>query len=67
MTMHNALNPKDHVDRLYIPRKESDSGLQGIKEIADLAILGLDNYVKKSTENLLAAARAVDSDLIEAS
>ena len=65
MTIHNALNPKSKVDRLYIPRKEGGRGLQGAEETVNMSNLGLENYVKESRERLLAAARSLDIDLIE--
>ena len=65
MTIHNALNPKSKVDRLYIPRKEGGRGLQGAEETVNTSNLGLENYVKESRERLLAAARSLDIDLIE--
>ena len=65
MTIHNALHVKSNVDRLYIPRKKSVTGLQGVKETVNLTNLRLENYVKESRERLLTAARSVDIDFIE--
>ena len=65
MPMHNVLRLKSNVDRLYIPRKESGRELQVVKGTVNLITLGLENYVKKSRECFLTAARSVDIDLIE--
>ena len=65
MTMHNALHPKSNVDRLYISRNEVGRGLHGVEEAVKLINLGLENYVKKSGECLLTAARSVDIALVE--
>ena len=65
MTMHNALHPKSNVDRLYISRNEGGRGLHGVEEAVKLINLGLENYVKKSGERLLTAARSVDIALVE--
>ena len=46
LTMHKALHPKSDVDRLYLPRNEGRRGLQSAQDTIELAILGLDNYVK---------------------
>ena len=35
MTMHEALHPRDDVDRLYVPRKEGGRGLGSIKDSVD--------------------------------
>ena len=58
--MNNALHPKSSVDRLYIPRKEDGRRLQGVNETVNVANLGLENYVKESREDFLAAVRSVD-------
>ena len=53
MTMNGALHPRDSVCRLYIPRKEGGRGLIG----TEVTILGLENYVNESSDNLIAGAR----------
>ena len=58
--MNNALHPKSSVDPLYIPRKEDGRRLQGVNETVNVANLGLENYVKESREDFLAAVRSVD-------
>ena len=65
MTMHNAPHTRSNIDCHNIPRKEEDRGLQSTKETLNLAFLELENYVKKFTEYLLLAARAMNSDLIK--
>ena len=51
MKMHD--HPKSNVHYHYIPRKEGSRRLKGINEMANLAIMKLENYVKESTEHLL--------------
>ena len=46
LNMHKALHPKSDVDRLYLPRNEGGRGLQSTQDTIELAILGLDNYVR---------------------
>ena len=57
MTMNGALHPRDSVCRLYIPRKQGGRGLIGIEDCVVLTILGLENYVNESSDNLIAGAR----------
>ena len=38
MTMHNALHPRDDVDRLYVSRKEGGKGLTSIENSVDASI-----------------------------
>ena len=45
--MHDALHLKSNIDRLYIPRKESGRGFQGVEETVNLANLGLENYINE--------------------
>ena len=35
MTMHEALHPRDDVDRLYVSRKEGGSGLTSFEDSVD--------------------------------
>ena len=51
------LHPKSDVGRLYLPRNEGGRGLQSVQDTIELAILGLDNYVRTSHEKLITAAR----------
>ena len=46
LTMHKALHLKSDVDRLHLPRNEGRRGLQSAQDTTELAILGLDNYMK---------------------
>ena len=48
------------------PRRRVLQALQGVKEAVKLTNLGLENYLKEPRERLLAAARSMDIDLIEA-
>ena len=57
MTMYRALHPRDSVDRLYLPRKEGGRGLISIEDCVDIAELSLKEYVMRSKEKMIAAAR----------
>ena len=65
LTMHKALHPKSDVDRLYLPRNEGGRGLQSTQDTIELAILGLDNYVRNSHEKLITAAREDSNEDLE--
>ena len=43
MMMYKALNPRGYIDRVYVSRKEEERGLE--------------EYIKKTTEKLITAAR----------
>ena len=62
MTMHQALNPKSGIARIYLSRKEGGRGLISVEETLKLAILGLETYVLTSEEGLVIVARRVDGD-----
>ena len=55
--MYGALQPKSDVDRLYIHSKEGGRGLISIEDCAELIIRGLEEYVHRSEERLVQAAR----------
>ena len=57
MTMYRALHPRDIVDRLYLPRKEGGRGLISIEDCVDIAELSLKEYVMRSKEKIISAAR----------
>ena len=50
MNMYGALHPRDSLARSYLPRKEGGRGLVTIEDCVQLAILGLENYVRDSIE-----------------
>ena len=52
-TTYGALHPKSDVDRLYILRKEGGRGLISIEDCVELAIRGLEVYVRRSEERLI--------------
>ena len=64
--MYGALHPESDVDRLYIPRKEGGRGLISIEDCVELAIRGLEVYVRGSEERLIQAARGDKVDGLEA-
>ena len=53
MTMHKALDPRDDVDRLYVPRKEGGRGLASIEDSVDASIQRLEDYIEKTKEDWL--------------
>ena len=42
--MHKALHPRNDVDRLYVPRKESGERLASIEDSVDASIQRLEDY-----------------------
>ena len=62
MTMHQALNPKSDVARIFLSRKEGGRGLISVEDTVKLAILGFERYVLTSEEGLFIADRIVDGD-----
>ena len=56
MTMHQALNPKSDVARIYLSRKEEGIAQISVEDTEELAILGLKRYVLTNEEGLLIAA-----------
>ena len=57
MPMHEALHPRDDVDRLYIPRKEGGRGLASIEDSVDAYIQRLEDYIEKHEGGLITAIR----------
>ena len=57
MTMHQALHPRDDVDRLYVPRKERGRGLASIEDSVDTSILRLEDYIEKHERGMIRAIR----------
>ena len=55
--MHNALHPRDEVDRLYVPRKEGGRGLASIKNSVDTSIKRIEDYIEKHERGLITAIR----------
>ena len=50
ITMHNALHPKDDIDKLYGSRKEKGRGLAGIVNCVDATFRGHEEYKKKKSQ-----------------
>ena len=65
-TIYGTLHPKSDVDRLHIPTKEGGRGLKSIEDCVELAIRGLEGYVRDSEERLIQAARGDMIDGLEA-
>ena len=57
MTMHEALHPRDDVDRLYVSRKEIGRGLAGIEDTGDASIQRLEDYIEKHEPGLITTIR----------
>ena len=65
-TIYGGLHPKCDVDRLYVPRKNGGRDLIAIEDFVELALRGLEVYVRGSDEKLLQAARGERVDGLEA-
>ena len=57
MTLHNALHPRNVVDRLYTSRKEGGRGLASIENSVDASIQQLEDYIEKHEGVLITATR----------
>ena len=53
MAMNRALQLRNCICRLYLPRKRGGRGLIGVEDYVDLAILGLEDYIRQSVERLI--------------
>ena len=47
MTIQKTLNPRDDVDRLYVPRKEGGRGLASIEDSVNALMQRLEDYIEK--------------------
>ena len=52
-TIHEALHPRDDVDRLYVTRKDGGSGQASIEDSVDASIQWLEDYIKITKEEWL--------------
>ena len=59
MTMHKALHPRDHVDRLYVSRKEGEKGLASIKDSFEPSIQQLEDYRENTNEDELQPSETI--------
>ena len=57
MTMHQALHPRDDVDRLYASRKEGGRGLASIADSVDASIQWLEDYIENRWGRLITTTR----------
>ena len=55
--MHKALKPKVDIDRLYISRKDEINVNVIIEDYVEASIQGVEDYIKKSKEKLIKAAK----------
>lgn len=53
MTVYKALHPKSNTARLYLPRKIGGRGLVSIEECIESEKRSLDDYIRKSDEEIL--------------
>ena len=60
--MHNGFRPKSNVDQMCLSSGEDGTGLIGVKDIVETAILGLTYHVRNSKEGLFIAARTIKED-----
>ena len=59
MTMHEALHPRDDVDRLYVPRKEGGRGLASIEDSVDTSIQRLEDYIENQERGLITPSETI--------
>ena len=57
MTVHEALHPRDDVDRLYVSRKEGGRGLASIEDSVDASLQRLEDNIGKYERRLIKAIR----------
>ena len=57
MTMHDALHPRDDVDRLYVSTKEGGRRLANTEYNIDAFIQWLEAYIEKPEERLFTATK----------
>ena len=54
MTIYKALNPRDDIDRLYVPRRKGKRGIASIEDSVDASIHRLKDYIEKCRGRLFA-------------
>ena len=57
MTMHEALHPRDDIDRLYVSRKEGGRRLASIEDSIDASRQWLEDDIEKHGRRLITATR----------
>ena len=57
MSMHKALHPRNHVEKLYVPRKEGGKEFASIEDSVDTSIQRLDHYIEKHVGGLIIAIK----------
>ena len=55
--MHKSLHHRNHVDRLYVPRKEGGRGIASIEDSVDTLIQWLEDYIEKHERGLITATK----------
>ena len=63
--MHEALHPRDNVDRLYVSRKGERRGLASIEDSVDASIQRLEDYIQKHEGGLITATRKDTDNTID--
>ena len=56
MTMHNALQPRDDIDTVYVIGNYGLKGLASIDDCGNWALKGFEEYIKKSKAWLITIA-----------
>ena len=57
MIMHEALHPRDDIDRLYVSRKDGGRGLASIEDSVDTSVHRLEEYIQKHDGGLITTIR----------
>ena len=57
MTMHEALHPRDDVDRLYVSRKKGRRGLTSVEDSVDASIQRLGDFRENCRGRLITPMR----------
>ena len=57
MSIHNALHPRNDVERLYVSRQEGGRGLASIVDGVDTSIQRLVDYIEKHERGLITSTR----------
>ena len=65
MTKQKALQPRDNVDRLYVPRKEGGRGLASTEDSVDTSIQRLEDYIEKYERGLITDIRNITDNTID--
>ena len=65
MAVHQALHPRDDVDRLYVSRKEGGTGLASIEDSVDASIQRLEDDIEQYKGGLITSIKNVINNTID--